>query len=47
MTSANFSEKANFIWQVADDTPCVSGALKGQEYGDAEQYAIGQSRLEK
>ena len=43
----NFQGKANFRWQVADNTLCVSGALKGQEYGDAEQYAIGQSRLEK
>jgi len=30
----NFSEKANFIWQVADDTLRVRGAFKAHEYGD-------------
>ena len=28
----NFSEKANFIWQVADDI--LRGAFKAREYGD-------------
>ena len=31
----NFREKANFIWQVADDTLRVRGALKAHEDGDA------------
>ena len=31
----NFSEKANFIWIVADDTLCVRGAFKAHEHGDA------------
>jgi type I restriction-modification system DNA methylase subunit len=30
----NFREKANFIWQVADDTLRVRGAFKAHEYGD-------------
>jgi len=30
----NFQEKANFIWQVADDTLRVRGAFKAHEYGD-------------
>ena len=32
--SNNFREKANFIWQVADDTLRVRGAFKAHEYGD-------------
>jgi len=28
------TEKANFIWQVADDTLRVRGAFKAHEYGD-------------
>jgi type I restriction enzyme M protein len=34
MTPNNFREKANFIWQVADDTLCVRGTFKAHEYGD-------------
>ena len=34
MTPNNFREKANFIWQVADDTLRVRGAFKAHEYGD-------------
>ena len=30
----NFREKANFIWQVADDTRCVRGVLRSREYGE-------------
>ena len=32
MTQNNFREKANFIWQVADDTLCVRGAFKANKY---------------
>lgn len=32
MTPNNFREKANFIWQVADDI--LRGAFKAHEYGD-------------
>jgi hypothetical protein len=31
MTPNNFREKANFIWQVADDTLRVRGAFKAHE----------------
>ena len=34
MTPNNFREKANFIWQVADDTLRVRGAFQTYEYGD-------------
>jgi hypothetical protein len=34
MTPNNFREKANFIWQVADDTLRVRGTFKAHEYGD-------------
>jgi len=27
----DFGEKANLIWQVADDTLCVRGAFKARE----------------
>jgi hypothetical protein len=27
----NFREKANFIWQVADDTLCMRGSSKAHE----------------
>jgi type I restriction-modification system DNA methylase subunit len=30
----NFSEEANFIWTVADDTLCVRGAFKAHKYRD-------------
>ena len=30
----NFREKANFIWQVAEDTLRVRGAFKSHEYGN-------------
>ena len=32
MTPNNFREKANFIWQVADDI--LRGTFKAHEYGD-------------
>jgi hypothetical protein len=33
MPPNNFREKANFIWQVADDTLRVCGAFNAYEYG--------------
>ena len=29
----NFVEKANFLWQVANDDICVFGTPKAHEYG--------------
>ena len=34
MTPNNFREKANLIWQAADDTLCVRGAFKVRKNGD-------------
>ena len=40
----NFQEKANFIWQVADDI--LRGAFKAHEYGDVILPFVVLRRLE-
>jgi len=45
MTPNNFREKANFVWQVADDTLRVRGAFKAHEYGDVIMPFVALHRL--
>jgi type I restriction enzyme M protein len=43
----NFREKANFIWQVADDTLRVRGAFKAHEYRDVILPFVVLRRLDR
>ena len=47
MTPDNFREKANFIWQVADDTLRVRGAFKAHAYGDVILPFVVLRRLDR
>jgi type I restriction enzyme M protein len=46
MAPNNFREKANFIWQVADDTLRVRGAFKAHEYGNVIRPFVVLRRLD-